>query len=244
MDISGFYLLVVLTGCVAGFMAGLLGIGGGLLIVPVLAFLLPHVAVEQAIVMHIALGTSLASIVFTSISSVWAHHRHGAVLWPVMHRMTVGIVIGAILGALLVDQLDTRTLSIIFGCFVMIVALQMATAWRVDAHSQLPGAIQLATAGSVIGAVSSMVGIGGGTMSVPYLMWHGVDIRRAVATAAANGLPIALAGASAYAVAGYLAVGRSGWQIGYIDLSVLLLLVAGSVSLAPFGAKVAVFRLA
>ena len=239
MDPWLFYLLVVLTGCVAGFLAGLLGIGGGLLIVPALAFLLPHVAYEAVMIMHVALGTSLASIVFTSISSVLAHHRHAAVMWPVMRRMVVGILAGAFAGAFIVDQLDTTVLKVIFGGFAMLVALQMATGWRVNAHAGMPGAGKLTLAGVFIGTVSSLVGIGGGTMSVPYLMWHGAEIRRAVGTAAANGLPIAVAGAIGYVIAGYQAYGWHGWRVGYVDLLVLVLLVTGSVLLAPVGARVA-----
>jgi len=234
-----FYILVVVTGCVAGLLAGLLGIGGGLLIVPALALLLPHAGYESSSIMHVALGTSLASIVFTSMSSVTAHHRHGAVLWPVMRRMSAGILLGAFAGAILVDQLQTDILKIIFGCFALLVSLQMATSWRVDAHARIPRIEGLSLAGLVIGAVSSLVGIGGGTMSVPYLMWHGVAIRNAVATAAANGLPIAVAGAAGFVYAGYQSIGWQGWRLGYVDLLVLALLVLGSVTFAPLGARLA-----
>jgi len=239
IDNPVFYLLILLTGCVAGFLAGLLGIGGGLIIVPALAWLLTSTGHDPASVMHVALGTSLASIVFTSISSVSAHHRHAAVLWSVMRRMSVGIILGAIVGAMLVDQLNTVILQVIFGVFALLVSLQMATAWRVNAHTGLPDIKNLSLAGVVIGAVSSCVGIGGGTMSVPYLMWHGVGIRQSVATAAANGLPIAIAGAAGYMATGYVAVGWQDWQLGYVDLSALAILVCGSVLLAPLGAKVA-----
>ena len=239
IDSLTFYFLILLLGCVAGFLAGLLGIGGGLVIVPALALILPAVGHEPAYVMHVALGTSLASIVFTSIASVSAHHRHGAVLWSVMRRMSGGILLGAFAGAMLVDQLDTAVLQIIFGVFVLLVSLQMAASWRANAHAQLPNIENLSLAGAIIGVVSSLVGIGGGTMSVPYLMWHGVAIRNAVATAAANGLPIAIAGASGYMITGYVAVGWQGWQLGYVNLLILIVLVCGSVVFAPFGAKMA-----
>jgi len=239
IDNVTFYSLVLLTGCVAGFLAGLLGIGGGLVIVPALAWLLVSSSHDPSSVMHVALGTSLASIVFTSISSVTAHHRHGAVQWPVMRRMSPGIVLGAIAGAILVDQLNTTILQMIFGVFALLVSLQMATAWRVNAHAGLPNIESLSLAGLIIGIVSSCVGIGGGTMSVPYLMWHGVDIRRAVATAAANGLPIAVAGAGGYMVTGFLSVGWQNGQLGYVDILILAVLVSGSVILAPLGAKTA-----
>ena len=239
IDSHIFYLLVLLTGCVAGFLAGLLGIGGGLIIVPVIAWLLAVVGHQPDTIMHIALGTSLASIIFTSVSSIRAHHQRGAVLWPVSMKMSGGILVGAFLGAMLAGVLNTSILKIIFGVVVLTVALQMATSWRVNAHSQVAGLAGLLFAGSIIGAISSIVGIGGGTMSVPYLMWHGVVIRQAVATAAANGLPIAIAGAAGYALTGYSAEQMAHWRLGYIDLPILAMLVSGSVLLAPVGARMA-----
>jgi len=239
IDNLTFYCLILLLGCIAGFLAGLLGIGGGLIIVPALAWLLASAGYDTSTIMHVALGTSLASIVFTSIASVRTHHLHGAVLWPVVRRMSAGIIIGAFAGAMLVGQLDSGVLRIIFGLFALLVSLQMATAWRVNAHSRLPNIESLTLAGVVIGVVSSLVGIGGGTMSVPYLMWHGVAIQRAVATAAANGMPIAIAGAGGYIVTGYAAVGWENWRLGYIELIILAILITGSMVFAPLGANIA-----
>ena len=234
-----FYLLVSVIGCCAGFLAGLLGVGGGLIIVPALVFLLLAQGHDPASVMHVALGTSLASIVFTSISSIYSHHRRGAVLWPTVARMSLGILPGTFAGALLVGQLDTRMLTVIFGVFALVVSLQMGSGWKAGAHDRLPKVEGLALAGTIIGAISSVVGIGGGSLSVPYLMWHSVAVRQAVATAAANGLPIAIAGAAGYALTGWQIRGWQGLELGYIHLGALAALVAASMLTAPLGAWVA-----
>lgn len=221
-------------------MAGLLGVGGGLIIVPALMFLLAAQGHDPQTIMHVALGTSLASIVFTSLSSVVAaHHRYGAVLWRTVVRMSAGMLAGAFAGALLVGHLQTGVLIQIFGLYALTVALQMGSGWRVGAHERLPKIEGLSLAGVIIGIISSLVGIGGGSMSVPYLMWHSVAIRQAVATAAANGLPIATAGTVGYIVSGMSAQGWQGLEMGYVHLGALAALVAGSMLFAPLGAKVA-----
>ena len=233
------YSLILLTGCAAGLMAGLLGVGGGLIIVPTLVFLLSAQGHDPGTVMHVALGTSLASVVFTSISSVYAHHRHGAVQWPTTARMSAGMLAGTFAGAMLAGQLETGLLIHIFGIYALVVALQMGSGWRANAHSELPKVEALSLAGVIIGVISSFVGIGGGSLSVPYLMWHSVPIRQAVATAAANGLPIAAAGAAGYIISGLTAQGWQGLELGYVHLGALAALVAGSMLLAPLGARIA-----
>ena len=237
IDTALFYLPILAIGCVAGFMAGLLGIGGGLIIVPALTLLLSAQGYDNQTIMHIALGTSLASIVFTSLSSIVAHHRHAAILWPTVVRMSAGIGAGTFAGALLADHLSTDILVQIFGTYALVVAAQMGSRWRAGAHAQLPKIEGLTLAGVIIGAISSLLGIGGGSLSVPYLMWHSVTIRKAVATAAANGLPIAVAGAVGYAISGLDNLGWQGLQVGYVHLGALAALITGSVLLAPLGAK-------
>lgn len=218
-------------------MAGLLGVGGGLIIVPALMFLLAAQGHDPQTIMHVALGTSLASIVFTSLSSVAAHHRYGAVLWPTVVRMSAGMLAGAFAGALLVGHLQTGVLIQIFGLYALIVALQMGSGWRVGAHERLPKIEGLSLAGVIIGIISSLVGIGGGSMSVPYLMWHSVAIRQAVATAAANGLPIATAGTVGYIVSGMSAQGWQGLEMGYVHLGALAALVGGQHAVCAAGCE-------
>lgn len=231
-----FYLLL---GMVAGLLAGMLGVGGGLVIVPVLVLLFGWADMTPSIIMHLALGTSLATIVVTSISSTWAHHRFGAVLWPVCLRLTPGIVLGAWLGAAFADQLSSDGLQRIFGIFELLVALQMGLALQPAAHRQLPGPAVMGLAGGVTGAVSAIVGIGGGTLTVPFLHWCNVSIRNAVATSAACGLPIALSGALGYLVTGWGNPGLPAWSSGYLYWPAFAAIMITSLLFAPLGAHLA-----
>ena len=233
-------LLFYLTlGLFAGVMAGLLGVGGGLIIVPTLAWIFHHQQVDDAIVMHLAIGTSLATIVVTSISSVRAHHRRGAVLWPIFWRLTPGIIVGAWLGAAIADALPSAVLSKVFAVFVLTVAAQMGFGAKPAPHRELPGTTGMLTAGGVIGAVSAIVGIGGGSLTVPFLTWCNTAIRQAVATSSACGLPIALAGALGFVVTGLNAAGRPDWSLGYVYGPALVGITLTSMLSAPLGAKLA-----
>ncbi|MGV6857617.1 MAG: sulfite exporter TauE/SafE family protein [bacterium] len=226
----------LLLGSVAGTAAGLLGIGGGLLIVPVLAWLFSAQGMEAGVVMHLAIGTSLASIVFTSLSSIRAHHRHRAVHWEVVTHLAPGIVIGALLGAAIADWLPGKPLQRIFGVFELLVALQMLANARPSPHRQLPGSAGMGLAGGVIGAVSSLVGIGGGTLTVPFLYACNVSLREAIATSAACGLPIALAGSLGFVLSGLDNPATPSGALGYVYLPALLGVVLTSVAFAPLGA--------
>lgn len=228
-----------LLGAAAGTLAGLLGVGGGIIVVPGLAFLLADGAVPAERLMQVAVGTSLANIVVTSLSSIRAHHRRGAVRWPVVARMTPGIVLGAALGAAIADALPTRTLAIVFGVFLLIVAARLGYGGQPAAHRQLPGSAGLTAAGTGIGTLSSLLGIGGGTMSVPLLAWCNVPLREAVATSAACGLPIAVAGAAGFAVAGLDAAGMPAAATGYLYWPAFAAIAPLSVLFAPLGARLA-----
>lgn len=226
-------------GAVAGTLAGLLGIGGGIVIVPGLAFLLAGGDVPPDRLMQVAVGTSLATIVVTALSSIRAHHRRGAVQWPIVARMTPGIVIGAILGALIADALPTRTLAIVFGLFLLAVAARLGLGGQPAPHRRLPGPAVLGTAGGGIGTLSSLLGIGGGTMTVPLLAWCNVPLREAVATSAACGLPIAVAGAAGFAFAGADVAGMPAASTGYIFWPAFIAVAPLSVVFAPLGARLA-----
>ncbi len=232
-------LICALLGIFAGLVAGMLGVGGGLIIVPVLALLFAGAKFPEARIMQLAVGTSLATIVFTSISSVRAHHRHGAVLWPVFWRLTPGIVIGAWLGAAIADALPSDRLRLFFGWFELYVAVQMALDIRPRPHRRLPGREGMTLAGGIIGLVSAIVGIGGGTLTVPFLVWSNVDMRKAVATSAACGLPIALAGSIGFLVAGWGETDLPAGSFGYVYLPALAAIVVTSVLFAPLGARLA-----
>jgi uncharacterized membrane protein YfcA len=226
-------------GLVVGFVAGLLGVGGGLIIVPVLIFLLHAQGLAAGIEPQLALGTSLASILFTSLSSVRAHHRHGAVEWPLVQRIAPGIVLGTLAGALLAAQVSAFVLKLFFVAFLFYAAAQMWLEFRPAPHRGLPGPAGTTLAGGVIGAVSSWVGIGGGTLSVPFMLWHNVPLHRAIATSAAIGFPIAVAGAAGYVLGGWGAAGLPAGSAGFVYLPALAGIVVGSVLTAPLGARTA-----
>jgi uncharacterized membrane protein YfcA len=228
------------TGAVAGLLAGLLGIGGGLVIVPALAALFSLRGFPADDLMHFAIGTSLATIVPTSIVSLLAHQRRGGIHWQAVRGLAPGIVPGALGGAWLAGQITSPGLRLLFGGFELLVALQLLAGRQPAAHQPLPGASRLGLAGGVIGAVSALLGIGGGTLTVPFLVWNRVDILRAVATAAACGLPIAIAGAAAFAAG---AAGRGGTppglHTGFIYWPAVAGIVSSSILTAPFGARLA-----
>jgi uncharacterized membrane protein YfcA len=210
-------------------------VGGGLIIVPILTWLLE----SQGLIhnaMHYALGTSLASILFTSISSLRAHHARGAVEWSTVRRITPGILFGTFVGAALAAQLSPVPLKIFFVVFLFYAAAQMWWNFKPASHRQLPGFAGMFGAGSVIGAVSSWVGIGGGTLSVPFQLWCNVPLHRAIGTSAAIGLPIAAAGALGYALHGPESGAIPG-SLGYIHLTALACIAIGSVTTAPLGAR-------
>lgn len=231
--------LYLALGAVAGVLAGLLGVGGGLVIVPVLAWAFAAQGLAEQHVMHLALGTSLASIVFTSLSSIRAHHRRGAVHWPVVRRLAPGIVLGTLAGAALAAALPTDILRRVFALFVFTVAAQIGFGVQPAAHRRLPGWAGLSAAGGGIGVVSAVVGIGGGSMTVPFLIWCNTAVREAVATSAAVGLPIALAGAAGYLLAGHGVAELPSAAIGYVHGPALAGIALASVVFAPLGAHLA-----
>ncbi|CAG35112.1 sulfite exporter TauE/SafE family protein [Desulfotalea psychrophila] len=232
------FFLYMAVGAVAGLLAGLLGIGGGLVIVPMLTFALAS-QVPPEYLLHVALGTSLASIICTSLSSLWAHHKRGAVLWPVVGRITPGILVGTFFGAWVASQLSTTFLKVFFGVFLLYVATQMLLSIRPNASRDLPGTVGIFGAGSVIGTFSSLVGIGGGTLSVPFLVWNNIAMHQAIGTSAAIGLPIALAGSAGYIVNGLMVSGLPAGTFGFVHLTALAGIVLTSVCTAPLGARLA-----
>lgn len=226
-------------GVVAGLLAGLLGVGGGIVIVPMLTFTfaMQHIPYEH--IQHLALGTSLATIVFTSIASLRAHHARGAVDWQTFRRITPGILFGTFTGSWFAAALSGRFLKLFFICFSFVVAWQMLSSVLPKASRQIPGIWGLFGTGGVIGVISSLVGIGGGSMSVPFLIWCNSEARRAIGTSAAIGFPIALSGAAGYLLNGLKVPGLPPYSIGYIYLPALAGIAVTSYLTAPLGAKLA-----
>ena len=228
----------LMLGLFVGYFSGLLGIGGGLIMVPLFTFMFEVQHIPAHNILHLALGTSMATILFTSLSSAWQHHAHKAVNWHTVLYITPGILLGTALGALIIGFASTFYITIFFILFVYFSATQMLVGFKPEATRGYPGRAEVTVAGMVIGAVSSIVSIGGGVLSVPYLVWHRQSIRGAIATSAAIGFPIAVGGTLGYIVTGlYRGVDLPAGSLGYVQLPVLLWMVIGTVLTAPFGAK-------
>lgn len=226
----------LLTGALSGFLAGLLGIGGGLIIVPALVYILPHAGYGPAALVQTAIGSSLAIIVFTAISSVRSHHRAGYVEWPVVRAVAPGVCVGALGGALFAGHLSGEVLRAIYLLFLLAAAMQMLLDLR-PAGGTAPGAAGFAMAGLLIGGFSSLVGIGGGTLSTPFLLWCRRSIHTAVASSAAIGLPIALSGSAGFLWAGLGRTDLPPGAIGFIAGPAVVAVGAISVLTAPIGAR-------
>ena len=226
------------AGAFSGLVAGLFGVGGGIVIVPVLSLVFAAQGVDHDLFIKVAVGTSLATIVVTSLSSIYSHHRRGAVDWAIWRRIVPGILAGSLAGAFLVDLIPGRVLYVGFVVFLYLVALRMLLG-QVGGHRPLPGVVGIGVAGLVIGVVSALMGIGGGTLSVPFLTYCSVPVRRAVATAAAIGLPIAASSTLGFLYAGQDEVGLPDGSIGYVNLPAFGGIVVASALFAPLGARLA-----
>ncbi len=230
---------LLVLGVFAGFAAGLLGVGGGMFMVPFLTAFFSLQGVAPHLVIKLAVATSLATILLTSISSVRAHHRHGAVLWPVVKLLAPGILIGALAGAQVASLIDATLLAYAFAGFLAFSAAQMLRNRKPKASRELPRAGGLFGAGTVIGLLSGIVGGGGGFVSVPFMVWCNVPIQNAIATSAALGFPIAVAGTVGYVIGGWKVDGLPPGTLGYVDLPAFGIVAVASVLVAPLGAKVA-----
>jgi uncharacterized membrane protein YfcA len=241
MDLQPQLILELATlGICTGFLAGLLGIGGGMIMVPFITIMLSHRGVDADLGVKMAIATSMATIIFTSISSVRAHHKRGAVRWDLVKGLAPGIVLGSMVGSLGVfAMLKGSYLAIFFGLFVGFSATQMFLDKKPAPTRQVPQTAGLMAAGSGIGFLSGLVGAGGGFISVPFMAWCNVAIHNAVATSAALGFPIAVANVVGYIVSGRTVEGLPADAFGYIWVPALAVIAACSVLTAPLGAKAA-----
>ncbi len=234
-------LIYLLLGAFAGIAAGLLGVGGGLIIVPVLVAVFQLQSFDPQIVMQLALGTSLATIVFTSLSSVIAHHRRGAVVWAMVAKMAPGMLLGAMLGAYVADNVDGEQLKLLFAVFEAAVAVYMiiGAPVAINAFQDAFKRTELFGVSAGIGGLASVLGIGGGTLTVPYLCMRGINIHQAVAVSAACGLPIAISGALGYWLFGLDEAVLPTYSSGFIYWPAWAGIVAVSLLTAPLGATLA-----
>jgi uncharacterized membrane protein YfcA len=230
------YLLYLATGLFTGFLSGLLGIGGGLIIVPILSFIFASLGFPAEFIMQMALGTSLAVIVFTSIASSRAHHSHQNVDWAIVKNIALGITLGAFLGSLVAAKFDAGLLKLLFAIFTFVVAFQIIFEYAPNPARTLPSRPAVDCVGAFIGWVSSFVGIGGGSLSVPFLIYCNVNAKRAIGTSSAIGLPIAIAGAAGYIVAGLSLANLPSKSLGFVYLPAFAIIAAASLISAPLGA--------
>ena len=233
------WLAYPLLGAFAGFIAGLFGVGGGLTLVPLLYMLFAAQDFPVQHVMHLALGTSMATIVFTSISSMRAHHSHGAVRWDIVKSMAPGLMLGTLGGSFIASSVPTRPLAMMFTVIVYYASVQMMLDFKPRPSRNLPGQIGLLLVGVVIGLVSSIVSAGGGFMSIPFMVWSNVAIHQAVGTSSALGFPIAIAGVVGYVFTGWQAEQLPPYSLGYVYLPAFVGVVLMSFMLAPYGARMA-----
>jgi uncharacterized protein len=231
---------LLVLGLCTGFLAGLLGIGGGMLMVPFLTFLLSQRGVEPGLAVKMAIATSMTTILFTSIASVRAHHKRGAVRWDIVRAMAPGVVAGGLIaGAGVFAVVKGHALALFFAAFVAFSATQMLRAKKPAATRQMPGPAGQAAVGGGIGFLSGLVGAGGGFVSVPFMTWCNVAIHNAVATSAALGFPIALANTAGYLVGGWSLPPSLPGAFGYLYVPALVIIALASVTMAPLGARAA-----
>ena len=226
-------------GAVVGFLAGLLGIGGGMTMVPLLTFIFTREGLPPEHVVHIAIATATATILFTSTASVREHQRHHAILWPVVYGLAPGLIVGSLFGPLIVGTMSTAVLSGFFGAFVAAAATNIWIDRQPKPTHRLPGRGGLIAVGAVISVIASMVGAGGAFMTVPFMAACNVPMRNCVATSAAIGLPVAATASAGFVFTGRREAGLPPHTLGYVHVPALLVIVAASIVSAPFGARAA-----
>lgn len=236
---SWWLLTYLILGMGSGFVAGLFGVGGGLTIVPILLMLFQAQGFPEGQLMHLALGTAMATIVITSISSMRAHHQHGGVRWDIFRSMAPGLVAGTLIGSLFASRIPTDTMAVVFTGIVYWASLQMLLDIKPKPTRELPGTSWLVSVGGLIGGVSSLVAAGGGFLSVPFMVLCNVNIRQAVGTSSALGFPIALAGVIGYILGGWSITDLPGPNLGFVYLPAFLGVVVTTIFMAPVGAKLA-----
>ncbi|GIU44156.1 sulfite exporter TauE/SafE family protein [Shewanella algidipiscicola] len=238
-------MLTIFFSCVAlgafiGFMAGLLGIGGGIIAVPVLLYLLPQAGIVPEHLTHVAIATSLAAIILTSFSSARAHHSHGNVPWSLLKIMLPGFILGALLAGFIATLFAADTLKQAFAIFVIFMAIQMMFPYKAPAVTRpLPHRAVLFSVSLLVAIIAALMGIGGGALLVPFLCWCGLQIRQAIGFSSVTGLTIALFGSVSYVIAGWGEPGLADYTLGYVYLPALIGIVSTSMLTAPFGAKAA-----
>ncbi len=231
------WLLYGIVGAIAGFLAGMLGIGGGLILVPTLIFIFSSLGFSSEIITQLALGSALATIAFTAGSAVYTHHKAKMIDWPIVLKLAPALALGAYLGSLLIYLFSKLYWNYLFGSFCIFMSLKMMVHWKPHPGRQLPTWPWLSAAGVLIGSISSLLGIGGGTLIVPFLSWRQVPIKRAIGASSACGLLISIGGSFGYLSTGWGTPNLPQFSLGFIYIPALTGIVATSIFFAHLGAK-------
>ena len=230
--------LYILLGGFTGFMAGLLGVSGGGILVPLLTTIFTWQGMAESRTVHMALGTALTCMLLTSISSIRAHHIQGFVVWPIVGRMAAGIMAGAFITAQFAAQVSALYIAIFFSIFMLFVAVQMFANWKPAPNTKSPMTrTELTGTGLGIGGISALAAVGGGFLTIAYLGYKNISMKKAVGTSAAIGLPIAAAGAIGYTISGWSSTTETPYTLGYIYIPAFVAVSLSSILAAPLGAR-------
>ncbi len=233
-------LMLMLCGSISGFLAGLLGIGGGMILVPFIILVFNHLGFNQEVIVHMAIATGMATILFTTSSAIWAHHKHGSIDWRLVASLSPGMIFGGLIGGSeLFEALKTSWLSLFFAIFIVYTSIQMLLNKKPTAGRDLPGVIGLFSFGTFAGALASLVGAGGAFITVPFMLWCNVKPHTAMATSSGLGLPVSLAATIGYMYGSWGNPNLPSGSLGFVYLPAVACIVIVSIFTAPFGAKMA-----
>lgn len=237
MSLTVVMIFFIFIGILAGLSAGLFGSGGGMVVVPLLTFVLLHHGIPIVIAMHVAVGTSLAIMVMTSLSSALSHHQHNGVRWKIIEKMLLGLVLGSVAGSIGANLMPGHMLYFLFALFVLFSAVQLAFDWLPRLKSPIHTLTGFSTFGAVTGFVSSVLGIGGSTLTVPFLIMNGVPMKSVAGTTSVSSIPIALIGAVIFIVAGLGSAGLPYGSIGFLNFPAFTIIGIISMFMAHYSAK-------
>ena len=233
-------LMLMLCGSISGFLAGLLGIGGGMILVPFMILVFNHLGFNQEVIVHMAIATGMATILFTTSSAIWAHHKHGSIDWKLVASLSPGMIFGGLIGGSeLFEALKTSWLSLFFAIFIVYTSVQMLLNKKPTAGRDLPSFIGLFSFGTFAGALASLVGAGGAFITVPFMLWCNVKPHTAMATSSGLGLPVSLAATIGYMYGSWGNPNLPSGSLGFVYLPAVACIVIVSIFTAPFGAKMA-----
>ena len=232
--------MLMLCGSISGFLAGLLGIGGGMILVPFMILVFNHQGFSQEVIVHMAIATGMATILFTTTSAIWAHHKHGSIDWKLVASLSPGLVVGSLIGGSeIFEALNTSWLSLFFAIFIVYTSIQMLLNKKPKAGRELPSRLGLFGFGSFAGALSSLLGAGGAFITVPFMLWCNVKPHVAMASSSGLGFPIAAAATVGYMYGSWGHPNLPSGSLGFVYLPAVVCIAVVSIFTAPLGAKMA-----